>query len=535
MKKKIVSLLVAVMMIGAVIGCGGSPDGEVSENGTGADGDVKDDDGAEENTAENEEKHEPVTLHYYIAGFADQEDADKVYEEVNKLIQEIYPWISVEFHVSNQADYATHLALAQTGGDPIDIIGTFGTAYQTEMANGSYMDVTEYLDDYPDLMSALPDFAYDWGVMNGKTYGFPNWQQCNYANQAITIDKEIADQYELDIDKVNELIQAEEFFNPVVYDVLGEFVERAKAGGADNLFVNGSGNALTVQTRGYEQLTGPIYFAISDENSQLLNIWETDQVREYLEAMSEYREAGYIPEDISTNDIYNPGNVKANGLYGLSFGGNAYVPNFPELRLAAWGRDLYFMPTQISEDQYYIGYSYAAGLTTVGATSEYPEDALRVIELLYTNEELQNMLVYGLEGEHYTKNEDGTITTLEYDSGQADAQSSYGMYKFSLGNSALTWINQSFDQEMYDWAFKTLPETSVVSNLIGFAPDTSKVSSKLGQINAIVTEYSSQLLYMDVEDWEATYTEFLSKLESAGINDVIAELQTQVDAFLASK
>ena len=109
------------------------------------------------------------------------------------------------------------------------------------------------------------------------------------------------------------------------------------------------------------------------------------------------------------------------------------------------------------------------------------------------------------------------------------------MFKFSLGNSALTWINQSFDQEMYDWAFKTLPETAVVSNLIGFAPDTSAISSTLGQINAIVTEYSKQLIYMDCEDWEATYAEFMGKLESAGINDVISELQKQVDEFLASK
>ena len=145
------------------------------------------------------------------------------------------------------------------------------------------------------------------------------------------------------------------------------------------------------------------------------------------------------------------------------------------------------------------------------------------------------MLVYGLEGDHYTKNADGTITTLEYDSGQARAESSYGMFKFSLGNSALTWINQSFDQEMYDWAFKTLPETAVVSNLIGFAPDTSAISSTLGQINAIVTEYSKQLIYMDCVDWEATYAEFMGKLESAGINDVISELQKQVDEFLASK
>ena len=532
-KKMLAVLLTVAMSVGCLAACGQESNNPVSEESKSSE--VSKAEASQESEKEVvEEKHEDVTLHYYIAGFADQKDADKVYAEANELIQTIYPWISVEFHVSNQADYSTHFALAQTSGDPIDIIGTFGTNYQSEMSNGSYMDITEYLADYPDLMTALPEFAYGWGEKEGRTFGFPNWQQCNYANQSIVVDKEIADQYGLDVDKVNELIQKEEFFNPEVYELIGEFFAKAYADGAKNLILTPNAS-LSIQTRSYESVIGPIYFAINDESCKLLNIWETDQVKDYLEAMKEYKEAGYIPEDLGTSDAYKPENIKKNGLYALQIGGNAYVPNFPDLRKKNWDRDLYFFQTMLSEEEYYIGFSYAAGITAVGATSEHPEDALRVIELLYTNEELQNMLVYGLEGQHYTKNADGTIHTLEYDSGQANAESSYGMYKFSIGNSGLTWINQSFDEKMYNWAFKEMPEKAKPSNLIGFAIDTSVVSAQLGQINAIVKEYSQQLLHMTCEDWEATYAEFLGKLESAGIDSVIAELQKQVDTFLATK
>lgn len=491
-------------------------------------------DGSTPPASNGTEEHDPVTLHYYIAGFADQEDADKVHAEVNKLVQEIYPWITIEFHVSNKADYPTHLALAQTSGDPIDIISTFGTDYQVEMANGSYMDITDYLDDYPDMMAALPEWAYGWGQMNGRTYGITNWQQCNYGNYSMAVEKELADKYGFDVEEVNKLIQAEEFFNPAIYEKITDFFEAAYADGVDNLVLYT--DYLACQTRGYEQLTGPIYFAISDDSCKLINIWETEQMEEYLEAAKSWKEAGYIPEDMfTTTNSYIGADGKKNGYSAFYFCGNEYVPNFPELRLSNWGVDLYFMQTQLSEDQYYVGYNYAAGLTCVGATSEHPEDALRFIELLYTNAEIQNMLVYGLEGEHYTKNDDGTITTLEYSSGQANAESSYGLRKYTVGNSALTWINQSFDQDFWNWAFEEMPNNAVTSNLIGFAPDYSAVSSKLGQINSIVTEYRQQLIGATAEDIDATYAEFLAKLDAAGIDSVIETLQAQVDAFLASK
>ena len=148
--KHLVSLMaVGTLIIGSLTGCGTDKqtNAQESESSTTK---VESSTGEVE-TESKEEVHDSVTLHYYINGFADQKDADMVYEEVNKLIQTIYPWITVEFHVSNSADYPTHLALAQTSGDPIDIMGTLKTDYQVEMANGSYMDITDYLVDYPGI------------------------------------------------------------------------------------------------------------------------------------------------------------------------------------------------------------------------------------------------------------------------------------------------------------------------------------------------------------------------------------------------
>lgn len=80
------------------------------------------------------------------------------------------------------------------------------------------------------------------------------------------------------------------------------------------------------------------------------------------------------------------------------------------------------------------------------------------------------------------------------------------------------------------------PDT-LTSSLVGFVPDTSSITTQLEQITAIEKEYepSLNLGIMGVDGWEAYYEEYMNKLKTAGMDKVKAELQKQLDEFLASK
>ncbi|MBQ8816752.1 MAG: hypothetical protein IJZ84_05690, partial [Lachnospiraceae bacterium] len=55
------------------------------------------------------------------------------------------------------------------------------------------------------------------------------------------------------------------------------------------------------------------------------------------------------------------------------------------------------------------------------------------------------------------------------------------------------------------------------------------------QINAVKDEYRNMFdkgVYG--ADFEAKYAEFVAKLEKAGVNEVIADYQAQLDAWLAA-
>ena len=517
MKKILAFILSLILMLSLFAGCASNSGGEAGDDG-----------------------HEDVTIHFYTFGFAGQQDADMVYAEVNKLIQEIYPWITVEFHVSNAADYVTHLTLAQVSGDPIDLISSFQFNYHDEISKGSYLDISSYKDQFPALWSSVPEWTAAYTTVNGSQYGFINYQAMNAMNYASGISKEYADHYNMDVAALEAAIASEEFLSQAYYDEVLKFMESVQQQGQKVAILPSDKShalGLGVAVRGYEQIAGPLWIAYNDETCQLVNIFETDAAKRYLKNIYEWSEKGLIPKGFyekafSVTDLVKDP-VSGSLLFQMSITNYAY--NTPQLQNVRNGWEAYFFPTNKSAEDYYISSTNAAGIMAVSATTEHPEDALRVLELLYTNAEIENMLVYGLEGEHYITNEDGTITTLDYDGGQAQGDARYGMHKWAIGNSSLAKINQAFDQGYWDWSFVDLPENGQRSHLMGFVLDTTSFTNELAQVEAITTEYANILTQVGSKNWESDLQAYLDKLDAAGIEDVMEKIQTQIDAFLANK
>ena len=71
------------------------------------------------------------------------------------------------------------------------------------------------------------------------------------------------------------------------------------------------------------------------------------------------------------------------------------------------------------------------------------------------------------------------------------------------------------------------------SPILGFGFDSEPVQNELVNVNTVVTEYSGMLT--DERDMDELYEQFLADLEVAGVDKVIAEMQSQIDEFLANK
>ncbi len=77
-------------------------------------------------------------------------------------------------------------------------------------------------------------------------------------------------------------------------------------------------------------------------------------------------------------------------------------------------------------------------------------------------------------------------------------------------------------------------KTADVSPLAGFVFEPEPVKTQIANCSAIITEMLPALSSGSVDPIEKV-PEFLSRLEGAGVNEIIAEKQAQIDTWMAAQ
>ena len=174
MKKRVLALLVAMAFTAGIVGCG--EQATTSEVKTQSSEIVKE----ESKTEVKEEKKDPVTLEWYYAGNGMQQDTQKVEDYVNELLKEYEGLEHVTLHLNcfTAAEYKDKVLLAQTSGKQIDLLQTYRLDYNTEVTNGTFLAMDDYLamDEYAELKSTIPSWLWDQVARNGSIYVVPVYQ-----------------------------------------------------------------------------------------------------------------------------------------------------------------------------------------------------------------------------------------------------------------------------------------------------------------------------------------------------------------------
>ena len=187
------------------------------------------------------------------------------------------------------------------------------------------------------------------------------------------------------------------------------------------------------------------------------------------------------------------------------------------------GYDVGYTP---SHEPLTINNSVTGSVMAISAASKNPEKAMEFLNLLNTDEYLRNLVDRGIEDVHYTTNEDGTITKTE------DAQN-YSMPSWALGNVFLT---KTYDTDAKDRIeqYETFNAEAEASPTLGFYADTTNISTEIATISNIVQEFKAPLFTGSV-DTEKYLGQLNDKLKAAGIDKVMAELQSQYDKWMAEQ
>ncbi|MCD8231554.1 MAG: ABC transporter substrate-binding protein [Clostridiales bacterium] len=273
------------------------------------------------------------------------------------------------------------------------------------------------------------------------------------------------------------------------------------------------------ETFGTDSAYGIVWDA--NEDPTVENLFASDEFLDYCIRMQKWNELGLQPGDptdtTTAQDYYN-----AQQLF-------CVVATINPAQDVSFASDDFEVASASLVDAGISNTSVTEYMWGIAANSERPDKAMDLLNYLYENPDVANILMYGLEGTNYEYQE-GSDTVIKTN-GTLDTTF------LCVGNTEETLI-ESPAAEDYIEKWEELESTATVSPIIGYMFDDTDYQTESAVLASTINEYVPQLMcgMFDSEDAvREEVDEFVSALESAGINDVIAANQEQLDAYLAEQ
>ncbi|MCQ2519410.1 MAG: DUF3502 domain-containing protein [Lachnospiraceae bacterium] len=270
----------------------------------------------------------------------------------------------------------------------------------------------------------------------------------------------------------------------------------------------------------YDFFTGDAtsnWVAVDRKTNEVVDSILTPEYLEFCTLMAEYAEAGYISEDevnkVTTDTTTQsqdwaiswwtdlPNNGEANGRYGQNVvmqpAGNRYL-----------------------HTDSMLGSCYCV---TANSTEEQAKAAIDFMGLLYTDSKLADMYTYGIEGKDFNYDADGYVEKV------TDASYNHSMWESASATVVTCESSSVYTPQMYI----DFNSSALISCANGFHFDKTPVEAAYTACQAIFDEYGFPLETGGVaaSDVAATIEAYQAALDAAGYQDVLAEFQSQYDAW----
>lgn len=504
MKKRVIAVLLAgVMTMSLLSACGNSEKTAANESTstTAQEAEAEPEEDIADAEEPAQESGETVVIKWCIPADK-QPDHDIVLEDVNKKIKEKIN-VELDLDIIPQGEFNDRMKLASTAGETFDLVFTASwlNSFDENMSRDAFLPISGLVAEYgQDMTASMPDWLLDVAKVNGELYAIPN-QQIIARQMGVVIRKDMAEKYGFDLTSMKSIRDIEPFLDEIVKNESGIFPidKRVEA----------------LYEANYETVGS--YAAVNKETGEIIpySVALADQMR----LDNEWYQKGYIREDIATITD-NSADVKAN-RYAVSL--STYKPGWSAEYTNRQGMEYIDVPI---EGAYVGAISGIETMTAVNVNSEHPEEAVKLLNLVYTDKEIFNELLFGIEGTHYNVVSENHVEVVP------DSGYNFGPNAWRIGNQFNAWYMPGQEDGVWE-ATDKLNKEAAVSSLRGFTFDQSNVQAEMAQLAAVAAEYKNgQFTTGDIEGFIAEYQE---KMEQAGIKTVVDEVTRQVEEWKASK
>lgn len=550
MKKRTICLLLAMIMVLSIVlaGCSKTAETPAADETPATTEPAETTDNTETPEAP-EETAEPAleqkTIQLMITGAGKQANSDKVWAAFNEQLQQYVPNTTVEFIDVPFEEYSEKFSQVLASGEGVDLAWTGWLINKPQnIADGNLMPLDDLLAEYGQgIVDILGEEVVEIhrNAADGKLYYLPSWQGLCGERRGWLVVTEIAElagdtwieDTEAALNKWRNNYSGIEDFQAVL-DQATKYLAAAKEAGKLGAGIN-TGRAF-----GWSMYNGMYSFlgvggaeigiTYCDGTFTVKDGVAGEHYKLYAKTMADWYKEGYIRSDImsvDTSTLTTPKNGEITDTTYV-FSCDPYLTEADqEAAIADAGMDMTYLP--IEENAYLIlggDTSYA-----IPYCADEPERAMMVLNAIYSQPDLYNTLIYGIEGEDYTKNADGTITT-SYVGASPTADDSYGIQRWIIGSCKNALINNGTDPNYYA-DLEALEATAQVNPFLNFTFDRTNVEGICASILNVYYEYGPQIDNgVAGDNWEELYNNYMAARKDAGIEELVTEFQNQINAYI---
>ncbi|MDO4304336.1 MAG: ABC transporter substrate-binding protein, partial [Bacillota bacterium] len=179
--------------------------------------------------------------------------------------------------------------------------------------------------------------------------------------------------------------------------------------------------------------------------------------------------------------------------------------------------------------------SYINNGMAINVNSKNPERAMMVLNEFYTNQEINDMTRFGIEGKHWEAVGDDQYKVIDETNFGVDSNCNWGWMNNDIKRTEYienrTPLDDTYDAMLESWNNNVKAEHVYD----GFNFDSTNVTTQVAAVEAAISTYYDPLINGLVDDVDASLEALKEALESAGIRDIIAELEKQAADYVASK
>lgn len=473
-----------------------------------------------------------VTLEWYVLEGSAASN-QMVWDAINEYMAEKIG-VKINFHYINGDEYTAKMQPMLMSGQQLDIVNVNGQLPYVEWAKkGAFLPMNDLLQYAPETTALVGEDFFNAMKIDGNIYAIPSVKDSVQMYSArfnktlneqlgLTIPTEINGYFDM-VDYLYAAKAARDAVNPELSE-MGIPITRCYADFEKWIQFESINKLLGTNVEGI-----PGIAAAAADGSEVFSIFQTEEYAKMCRTIMQMRLDGLL----YNGDVWYYDSDKIfNVHYVLNDIGSGWV------EAGQYADD----PVQKRWETAFVPYKDNVAMTSylhqaanaISVTCKNPEKAMQALELINTDEFVATALRFGLEGIHYTLNEDGTLFTDDPSLLNYNNDNNFYWYGAQFGALVKSKVPASKGTAQFMDKLAEANAKAKAGNM-GFIFDPSPVQNELAACSAKIDEFNTNLKFGKLESMEAvdaSLAAFSAALTEAGIDKVVAEAQAQLNAFL---